>query len=209
MEKLENQYYMLLRNPNQTPFLALRGTKDAGQRRYKIRQLEYDDGPVFFENALKGEMPFYIGNAQMDGIFPVVSEEIAEEIGQLKIDGFQLFPAVIVGDDDQWHEAFYFFNCYRKLDCVDFSSSLVRNYDPNDIVGHEVLKYKLKEEMLLGIEEENRLIIKLDNVVGGAIIVHEKLVSKLEKHDVDAFLFYKLSEYELGTEYKGQRTTCA
>ena len=101
---------MLLRNPNQHHFLALRGIKGAGQRRYKIRQLDYGDGPVFFENALKGEVPFHLGNAQMDGLFPVVSEDIAEEIGQFRIDGFQLFPAVIVGDDDQWYEAFYFFN---------------------------------------------------------------------------------------------------
>lgn len=97
-----------------------------------------------------------------------------------------------------------FFNCYKKLDCVDFSKSIVRDYDPNDIIGHEVLKYKLKEEMLLGIEEESRLILKLDNIIGGAIIVHEKLVRKLDKYNIDSFLFYKLSEYELGIQYKSQ-----
>ncbi|WP_434086570.1 imm11 family protein [Vibrio neptunius] len=140
-------------------------------------------------------------DGQFDGIYPVVSEKVASVIQEYNIDGFQLFPAVIIGDDGKWHEKFYFFNFYAPLDCVDFENSDVDEYKPNAKY-NEVVSYKLLSDVLDCIPEENRLIIKLARVEGGALIFHEKIVNALARFDVEAFQFFKLSEYRLGMEYR-------
>lgn len=201
MSNYEEEYFILISTPFRRQFLDLRATLETGRRHHTYEQLDYGDGPIFFENSYKGEVPFYLANAQMDAIYPVVSKDIAEVLNKYQIDGFQLFPSVIIDDDGEWHEEFYFFNLYKPLDCVDFEHSVVRSYKPNSR-RNEVLEYKLRSDILDVIPQENRLIIRLDRVVGGAIIVHEKIVNKLSKIDIEAFQFYPLSEYRLGMEFK-------
>ncbi|MGF1743065.1 hypothetical protein L4C34_18765 [Vibrio profundum] len=203
MSTFENEYYLLIDTPFRESFLELVGIKGAGARFYETDQLDYGDGPVFFGQAFKEDMPFKLSNVQMDGGAPIVSKEIAEVIGQYNIEGFQLFPSIIVGDDGEWHEDFYYFNSYKRLDCVDFKNSEVEDYDPDSLIGQEVIKYKLRADVLEDIKEERRLIIMLDQVFGPKLLVHEKLVDQLAQFNIEAFTFYKLSEYELGMQYKG------
>ena len=201
MRQYEEQYYILKRVEFREIFLSLRATENTGARNHTYEKLDYGDGPVFFENGYKGEIPFHLTNAQMDSIYPVVSEDVASVVNQYDIHGLQLFPAVIIGDDGKWHEEFYFFNLYAPLDCVDFENSDVDEYEPNAKY-NEVITYKLLGEVLDDIPEENRLIIKLARVEGGAIICHQKIVKALAKFDIAAFQFFKLSEYSLGMEFK-------
>ncbi|KJY90558.1 hypothetical protein TW84_10195 [Vibrio neptunius] len=201
MNNYNDVYYLLKGVPFREKFLELKASKNTGRRNHTFEKLDYGDGPVFFENGFKGEVPFYLTDGQFDGIYPVVSEKIASVIREYDIDGFQLFPAVIIGDDGKWHEEFYFFNFYSPFDCVDFEKSDVRRYKPNAKY-NEVLKYKLNHELLDKIPEENRLIIKLDRVQGGALIFHQKIVDALARFDVEAFQFFKLSEYRRGLEYR-------
>ncbi|CAM3220030.1 DUF1629 domain-containing protein [Vibrio neptunius] len=201
MKNYEQEYFILKRVPYREKFLSLRATLDTGRRNHTYERLDYGDGPVFFENGFKGEVPFYLTDGQFDGIYPVVSLKVASVIREYNIDGFQLFPAVIIGDDGKWHEEFYFFNFYAPLDCVDFENSDVDEYEPNARY-NEVISYKLRSDVLDGIPEENRLIIKLARVEGGALIFHQKIVNALARFDVEAFQFFKLSEYELGMEYR-------
>ncbi|MGF1743061.1 hypothetical protein L4C34_18745 [Vibrio profundum] len=207
MKSLEEQYYILLDKPNRESFLELKGIKGAGSRHYTFKKLDYGDGPLFFENALKGNMPFYLSNVQMDGGIPVVSKDIAKEIERYNIEGFQLFPSIIISDDGQWHEDFYYFNLYKKVDCVDFFKSEVLGYDPNEMLGHDVVKYHLNNDVLNNINEESRLIIKLDNVFSRSVIVHEKIVNIFMKFNIDAFVLYKLSEYRQGMEFINQQSS--
>ncbi|MFM2593531.1 DUF1629 domain-containing protein [Vibrio harveyi] len=201
MKNYEQEYYLLKRVPFREKFLSLRATLDTGRRNHTYERLDYGDGPVFFENGYKGEIPFYLTNVQMDSIYPVVSEDIAGVVNQYKTHGLQLFPAVIIGDDGKWHEEFYFFNFYDALDCVDFENSDVDEYEPN-AKHNEVITYKLLSSVLDNIPEENRLIIKLARVEGGAIIIHDKVVKALAKFNIETFQFFKLSEYKLGMEFK-------
>ncbi|MGF1742807.1 hypothetical protein L4C34_17355, partial [Vibrio profundum] len=112
------------------------------------------------------------------------------------------FPAIIVDENDKWYEDFYYFNVYERLDCVDFENSEVDDYDPDSIIGQEVIKFKLRADVLENIEEERRLIVMLDEVVEAPLLVHQKLVDQLVQFNIEAFTFYKLSEYELGMEFR-------
>ncbi|MCE9783951.1 hypothetical protein LZ637_11175 [Shewanella algae] len=108
---------------------------------------------------------------------------------------------MIIDDDDHWHEDFYFFNFYRDIDCVDFQKSTVSNYSPAK-KNNTVLQYKLDASVLDAIPEENRLMIKLAGVTGGALLFHEKIVKALTKFNIEAFQFFKLSDYRKGMEFE-------
>ena len=202
MNKFEDEYYFLIDTPFRESFLELVGIKGAGDRFYETDQLDYGDGPVFFGQAFKEDMPFKLGSVQMDGGAPIVSKDIAEVIDQYTIAGFQLFPSIIVDDNGEWHEDFYYFNSYGRLDCVDFKKSEIPRYNPNARLGQRITKYKLRADVLDNIEEEKRLIIMLDKVLGPSLLVHQKLVDKLAQFNIEAFTFYRVSEYELGMQYK-------
>lgn len=201
MRQYEEQYYILKRVEFREIFLSLRATENTGARNHTYEKLDYGDGPALFENGYKGEIPFHLTNAQMDSIYPVVSEDVASAVKGYHTKGFQLFPAVIIDDDDHWHEDFYFFNFYRDIDCVDFKKSTVRNYSPAK-KNNTVLQYKLDASVLDTIPEENRLMIKLAGVTGGALLFHEKIVKALTKFNIEAFQFFKLSDYRKGMEFE-------
>ncbi|MER2497038.1 DUF1629 domain-containing protein [Vibrio neptunius] len=201
MRRYEEQYYILKRVEFRETFLSLRATENTGVRNHTYEKLDYGDGPVFFENGYKGEIPFHLTNAQMESIYPVVSEDVASVLKGYHIEGFQLFPAIIIDDDGKWHEGFYFFNFYRDIDCVDFQNSVVRNYSAAKR-NNTVLQYKLDKSVLDAIPEEHRLMIKLAGVTGGALLFHENIVNALAKFNIEAFQFFKLSDYRKGMEFE-------
>ena len=201
MKKYKDIYYLAKTVALDEDFLELRAILGTGRRNHTYQKLDYDDGPVFFENGFKGEIPFFLSDIQFDGIYPVVSEKVASVINDHQTHGLQLFPATIIGDDDQRHDGFYFFNFYAPVDCVDFEQSEIDMYEPNAKY-NEVLRYKLRHEVLDLIPERHRLMIKLDRVQGGALIFHEKIVKALARFDVKTLQFFKLSEYRRGMEYR-------
>ncbi|SDH76923.1 hypothetical protein SAMN04488136_12847 [Vibrio xiamenensis] len=201
MNIYNEQYYILKSSPFKQKFLELKPSTDTARRNHTFERLDYADGAVFFENAFRGDIPFYLTNGQFDGIYPVVSSDIADALSLYEIRGFQLFPAVIMDDSEKWHEDFYFFNFYEKFDVVDFEKSIVSNYKPNSKY-NEVIKFTLDADILDSINEEERLIIDLARVEGGSLIFHEKIVNLLSRFEIEAFQFFKLSEYELGMEFR-------
>ncbi|GAB1150670.1 MAG: hypothetical protein WStaPseu_07910 [Shewanella algae] len=201
MNNYEEQYYKVFEVPFRETYLHLKASLDTGRRRYSFTKLDAIDGPIFFTNADKGEMPFIVSDFLLHSFFPVVSRKIADMIMPYSINGFQLFPTVLIGDDEKQHEDFFFFNAYDKLDCIDFNSSDIHDYSSEDSI-HEVIRYKLKNEVLDTIPLENRLIIRPSKVAGGGLFIHETLVTQLIKYvDPSAFKFFRLSEYTLGDKY--------
>lgn len=202
MKNYEEQYYKVFEIPFRDTYLHLKASLDTGRRRYSFTKLDFGDGPIFFTNAEKGDTPFIVSDFNLHSFFPVVSKEIADKLLPLNINGFQLFPAVLIGDDEEWHEDFFFFNAYENLDCIDFERSEILDYSPDDS-RHEVIKYKFKNEVLDAIPQENRLIIRPHKVAGGGLLIHESIVNKINKYVKDSeFKFFKLSDYKLGDKYK-------
>ena len=201
MNNYEEQYYKVFEIPYRDTFLHLKASLDTGRRRYTFTKLDFGDGPIFFSNADKGEMPFIVSDFILHSFFPVVSKKIAEKLVPFDINGFQLFPAVLIGDDDEWYEDFFFFNVYESLDCIDFERSEILVYSPED-TRHEIIRYKFKNEVLDAIPLENRLIIRPKKVAGGGLLIHESIVKKISKDiNDDEFKFFKLSDYKLGDKY--------
>ena len=202
MKNYEDQYYLLLKNPFRNDLISLKATLNTSRRDFRITELDYEDGPVFFTLSDKSSV-CNLNKIQFTGIFPVVSSDVAEILAQYKVRSFQLFPAVIIDQNDNWYEDYFYFNLYDELDCIDFEKSKIRNYDPSDY-DHEVIEYKFNNDILDAIDVNERLIILPEGVFGGSLIFHEKIVEKLKKYiDKNSLSFYKLSDYKLGDEYKG------
>ncbi|MGX2954602.1 hypothetical protein ACWAU3_18765 [Shewanella sp. JL219SE-S6] len=108
MNNYEEQYYKVFEVPFRETYLHLKASLDTGRRRYSFTKLDTIDGPIFFTNADKGEMPFIVSDFLLHSFFPVVSKKIADMIMPYRINGFQLFPTVLIGDDEKRHEDFSF-----------------------------------------------------------------------------------------------------
>ncbi|MGF1743062.1 hypothetical protein L4C34_18750 [Vibrio profundum] len=199
MRNYEEEYYIVRLN-NDESVLNLKPASNMGFRDHVDDKLDFGDGPIFLENDFKGEVPFLLGSAHLEGNLPVVCRSIYESLRIFSIDGFQLFPAVIVGDDGELHEDFFFFNIYKDLDCIDFKASDVEDYEPMNEF-HVVDSYVLNNKLLSNIDEEKRLIIRPSCTSEGEIFIHQRIVDILDKNRVDGFSWYKLSEYESGNEF--------
>ena len=65
-----------------------------------------------------------------------------------------------------------------------------------------VLQYQLDDSVLDAIPEEHRLMIKLAGVTGGALLFHQNIVNALATFNIEAFQFFKLSDYRKGMEFE-------
>lgn len=202
MKSYEEQYFQVFDTPFQDDNFFLKASLETGRRRYSFTKLDFGDGPITFVNADKGDINFVLSDFFLHGFFPIVSGEIASVINDYDIAGFQLFPTVLIDDNDKWHEDFFFFNLYEELDFVDFENSEIQDFEPGD-TRYEVVRYKFKDEVLKAIPLEKRLIIRPKSVWGRGVFLHESIVSKIEKYiDPNSFRFFRMSDYKLGDEYK-------
>ncbi|MBN3492238.1 imm11 family protein [Vibrio neptunius] len=202
MKNYEEQYFQVFDAPFNDAVFSLKPSLETGRRRYTFTKLDFGDGPITFVNSDKGDIPFVLSNFFLHGFFPIVSKEIADVIKGYDIDGFQLFPTVLIDDDDKWHEDFFFFNLYQELDFVDFENSEIQDFEPGD-TRYDVVRYKFKDDVLNAIPLEERLIIRPKNVWGRGVFIHESIVSKIEKSiDQSSFRFLRMSDYKLGDEFK-------
>ena len=200
MINFDEQYY-IVKSCYTENTLHLTSAKNTGFRDYTDEKMRFCDGPLFFKNAFKDEIDFKLSSVHLNGVYPVVSNEIYEELKVYDINGFQLFPSIIISDKNEFIENYYFFNFFEKLDCLDLNKSKLLFKDPSGEF-NEMIDYKLNEDVLSRIDEEKRLIIQLDRTSCGDVIFHERIVRIFKKYNLDTVCFFKLSEYVSGMEYK-------
>ena len=61
--------------------------------------------------------------------------------------------------------------------------------------------YRLREDVLDSIPENERLIFQVGNTTSGEIFFHQKVVDIFNKHGVKGIRFFKVSEYHVGDEF--------
>ncbi|MFL7033873.1 imm11 family protein [Vibrio lentus] len=121
--------------------------------------------------------------------------------------GSQFFPAIIQDEQNNAVEGVWALNTFDDLDCVDLKRS--QFYMPGDgskeIDGFSIKpdmdNYRLREDVLDAIPENERLIFQLGNTSRGKIFFHQKVVDIFKKHDVKGIKFFKVSEFEYGDQH--------
>lgn len=205
MTKHEEQYYIASKQYNEDT-LYLSALDRTESRDYDFERLKFGREPLFFENAYKEDdrgkgVRRPIKKAHMNSTYLIVNNDIKADLDGYNISGFQFYPAVIVDDDDNYHEDYWFFNIYKEFDFLDCKGSEIKNYKPG-AKRNKVMKYKLDVEKLERISEENRLIFMMPNTDQRTTYVHQKIVDVFERHRVDNINFLKMSEWYRGKQFR-------
>ncbi|PCK09626.1 MAG: hypothetical protein COA42_03030 [Alteromonadaceae bacterium] len=205
MNKYEDQYYIVFKKYDEHT-LYLASLQKTADRDYEYEKLDLGDEPLYFENAYKEQdktnpSPKKIGQFHMNMDLLIVHNEIREKLKDFKIDNFQLYPSVIIDDEGQLHDNYWYFSIYKEFDCVDYENSEIRNYEEN-VDDHKIRKYIFSEEAMDNIPEERRLIFRPMNMNIGHTIIHKKIVNIFKQFDTSALNLVKVSEWHAGTQFR-------
>ncbi|MFC3679362.1 imm11 family protein [Bacterioplanoides pacificum] len=205
MTTYEDQYYLVNKKYDENT-LYLKPTKNTAKRDFHLKKIPHGEEPLFFENAYKENdkkngISRPLRKAMMWSTDLLVDGKIKEDLEQYDINGLQLYPAVVIDDNGDYHEDYWFFNIYKELDALDINQSEIDDYSPSNKY-HDVEKFKLKADILDQIKEENRLIFIMPNTDLMTIIAHQKIVDIFNKHDVDSVVFHKMSEWYAGKQFR-------
>ena len=121
--------------------------------------------------------------------------------------GSQFFPAIIQDENSNAVEGLWALNTFQRLDCVDFKRS--QYFMPGDgikeidgfTIKPDMDNYRLREDVLDSIPENERLIFQVGNTTSGEIFFHQKVVDLFNKHGVKGIRFFKVSDYHVGDEF--------
>nr|WP_086939410.1 hypothetical protein [Thaumasiovibrio occultus] len=206
MHDFNDQYYVVRGPKGVDPVtLYLRQTDRSWLLSPGDEELALGGEPLFLEDAFREEFiaaginnvpekaHLHIGNL-------VVNKDIFMDLVDFEIRYFQLFPTVIVDNEDKFHEGYWYLNCYDRLPALDYANSDIDDFDPGD-ERHDFKRYCLSEPVMNALDEEERLIFRAYGPDRAEIFVHQKIVDIFNAHNVDTVTFYKLSEYEFGCEY--------
>jgi len=206
MSKYDQEYYL--------PFAAMDDsklfvgiTKKTMMRRGGHKKLNLAEGPMFYHNAYKEEdkkegVKLPIPDIMLITREMIIPNEMMKFLRGFNIPGIQVFPAVYIDDDDNWHENLSVIHCYKRLDCLDFENSRIKNnprtWEEGD--DHKVKKPSLSEAALNAIPEDERLIFKIDNVKGLHIYFHQRIVDYIREMKYTGVHFIKVADFEEGMQ---------
>lgn len=141
-----------------------------------------------------------IKDAHLAIAYPVFTNEIRKSLGQVDNKCFQLFPAVIVDDSGKYHEDYWVFNVFEKMDVLNLEECDIDDFDPED-TRHTIDKYSLDTDKLDALPEKERLVFMPKYSDYPHIMVHECVVKAFKKHNVDTLNFVKVSDWEMGLQF--------
>jgi len=204
MNKYNDEYYIVFEHFNKNT-LYLKETKQTAKRYIGWKELQFGLEPAFFENGYKDKDKAHgikrpISSAHMNGNTIIINNDLREKIKHFDIAGLQLYPSVIIDDDDDYHDGYWVLNNYQRLDCLDYDNCIIRDYTPDNEF-HVVREYYLSETVLDAIPEEQRLIIKPDNTDMDYAFFHKRIVDIFNKYGVETLKFEKVSEWKAGKQF--------
>ncbi|GAA5645949.1 MULTISPECIES: imm11 family protein [Vibrio] len=203
MSQYNDHYYIVFKNYDEnTLYLTTHDRSD--HRDYEYTKLSGGE-PMFFVNGYRDEdlargISRPIKQAHLDSTYPVFSEEIKQTLGTIDSQCCQLYPAVIVDDHDKYHEGYWVFNVFEKLDVLNLEKCRIDDFDPEDS-RHTIAQYYLDDDKLSAMPEKERLVFMPKYSDYPHIIVHEKVVRAFKKHNVDTLNFVKVSDWVMGLQF--------
>lgn len=203
MSQYNEQYFIVFKSYDENT-LYLSPQKHSAMRDYEFTKLSGGE-PMFFENGYRDEdlsrgVSRPIKDAHLAIAYPVFTNEIRKSLGQVDNKCFQLFPAVIVDDSGKYHEDYWVFNVFEKMDVLNLEECDIDDFDPED-TRHTIDKYSLDTDKLDALPEKERLVFMPKYSDYPHIMVHESVVKAFKKHNVDPLNFVKVSDWEMGLQF--------
>ncbi|MCG9678650.1 hypothetical protein [Vibrio sp. Isolate24] len=203
MSRFNDQYYIVFKNYDEnTLYLTTHDRSD--HRDYEFTKLSGNE-PMFFENGYREEdlargISRPITKAHLDSTYPVIADEVKQSLGDISNDCFQLYPAIIVDDHGKYHDSYWAFNLFQKMDVLNLEKCQIDDYDPED-TRHTIDQYCLDNDKLSAIPENERLVFMPKFSDYPHIMMHEKVVKVFKKHNVDTLNFVKVSDWVMGLQF--------
>ncbi|MEZ9440871.1 hypothetical protein [Vibrio atlanticus] len=203
MSQYNDQYYIVFKSYDENT-LYLKPQKHSAMRDYEYTKLSGGE-PMFFENGYREDdlargISRPIKQAHLDSTYPVFSNEIKESLGEISNKFCQLYPSVIVDDNNKYHDNFWVFNVFEKMDVLNLEKCSIDDFDPED-TQHTIEQYYLDDDKLSAMPEKDRLVFMPKFSDYPHIIVHEKVVKAFKKHNIDTLNFVKVSDWEMGLQF--------
>jgi len=200
MTKFEDEYYILCPDySQQSTYNIIKADQATSKRRFHYRELISGGKPAFFES--KDNTWVTKSLSLLLFVMPsiVIHKDLTTQIDERSIFGGKYFPAVYVDESGEYLENYYLLNIFNKLDCWCRANSEYEQQEPDDTP--HVIKYKLDQNTLEKIDENERLIFKMGGVDLPKIFVHRKIIAILKEAQVRGFKAIKVADYELGMEF--------
>ena len=207
MNKYDESYYLMFPDYDNEYNNRIKPTKTTANRHWYYEELVDGGAPVSFipknQNINVMDSGFEL---LFSGYDFVVTDKLKDSIN-LGLYGCKFYPALIQNSDASIIDNLWLLNIFKQLDCLDKKRSIF--YMPEDgatdIEGLSICPhvhiFRFNEEVLDKIPENERLIFQMDKTTISYTFLHEKIVSKLKKHNVLGVKFYKISEFESGDEF--------
>ncbi|HDS1213071.1 TPA: hypothetical protein QD007_003695, partial [Shewanella algae] len=121
MSRFNEQYYIVFENYDDNT-LYLKPQKHSAMRDYEYTKLTGGE-PMFFENCYRDEdlsrgVSRPIKQAHLDSTYPVFTDAIKQSLGNIDNKFCQCYPGVIVDDNGKFHEEYWVFNVFEKMDVL-------------------------------------------------------------------------------------------
>ena len=205
MSKYNDQYYIVSEVFDEST-LYLKALKKSADRDYGFYKLSLNDEPLYFENAYKEDdkknsVIHHLYPTHMNMNYVIINQELRDKIQYFDIEYTQLYPAVIIDDNDKYHEGYWLINIYGRLDCLDYEKCTIKRYSPGSD-SHRVKRYFLSESTLDLIPEERRLIFRPANTDQGYTFFHQKIVDIFNEFGDHSLRFFRVSEWEAGMQFE-------
>ncbi|WP_024610361.1 hypothetical protein [Pseudoalteromonas sp. TB64] len=205
MSKYDQEYYLPFAAMDDSKLFVGMDKKTVMRRGH--RKLNLSEGPMFYMNSYKVEdkkegVKLPIPDIMIVAGQMVIPNEMMKFLRVFDLPGIQVFPAVYIDDDDNWHESLSVIHCYERIDCLDFEKSRIKNNPKTWEEGddHKVKQPSLCEAALNAIPEENRLILKINKVSLPHLYCHQRVVDFIRKMKYTGVQFIKVADFEEGMQ---------
>jgi hypothetical protein len=204
MKEYNDEYYIIFDDNNEYQ-MDVKIHLKSSNRHFDYQKLLPGE-PLFFEpgfqerNERSNIVPRKT-DMMSEGLSFIVSNPIHKILSECDLQGMQLYPSVIIEDDDSWDESYWYLNIWQDLDCWDRKMSIARPLKADMEERDTVIKqYFLDSKVLDNIPEEKRLIFRMGEESNGYIFMHQKLVDIFRQNNFTGVRFFKVSEFKSGMQ---------
>lgn len=212
---MDDEYYFAF-CPNDKTGTRIRPDARTARRRYRTNRLLSGAPLRFLEmpptDRSKGQP--HPGDILFNSPFLLAKEWIKEEISRYPLRTCQMVPAIFVDSTHQEHTEYWFTNCWEPLSALDRERSEVYDLkarfeemgiqpDPEEDDEEALVKsYGLSHEVLAAIPLNERIIFLLGGVAAPRLVIHEHLVSYIQKQGAIGVRFFRISEFVEGMQHR-------
>ena len=203
MQNYDEDYYFI-RKEDDDRLPSVTATEDTVERGYTYQPQPVGSAPLMFFNGAKDydkrmgikplkELPDILFN----GNFLLVRTHIRDQLIQLDVPSLHIHPAIFIGDDDKWHEDYWFLAFSERFDCWDRERSEYEE-EALELGGfkmHSMYSYSLNSELLDSVPLAHRLLFQMGGTQDAFVVCHRSIASLFRSNTKNGARLQLIKDY--------------